>query len=96
MRKIKKINKILDVLTIQICTYDTKRGGFLIFTYFTISLSGSILAHANLLLPKFSSKIIIDLPIADTAPDNGKFESVKICLSNPILIGPNRPDMSPT
>lgn len=78
------------------CTYITKRGGFLMFVYFTISLSGSMLAHANLFVPKFVSKITIDLPIADIGPPNGKFESVKTCLCNPISIGPNRPDISPT
>lgn len=62
------------------CIYTTKRGGFLIFVYFTMSLSGSMLAHANLSVPKFLSKITIDLPIADTVPANGKFESVKTCL----------------
>lgn len=76
--------------------YTTNRGGFLIFTYFTTSLSGSIFAQANLLSPKSLSKIMIDLPIADTGPSKGKLESVNICRSSPILMDPRRDDISPT
>lgn len=77
-------------------TYTTNRGGFLIFTYFTISLSGSIFAQANLLLPKSLSKMTIDLPIADTDPSRGKLESVNIRRFPPILMDPRRDDISPT
>lgn len=38
------------------------------FAYFTISLSGSILAHAKRSEPKSLFKITIDFPMAETLP----------------------------
>lgn len=66
------------------------------FAYFTMSLSGSMFAQENLLLPKSLSKITIDLPSADIVPPKGKFGSVNTCRFSPTLIGPKRDDMSPT
>lgn len=54
-------------------TYTTNRGGFLIFAYFTMSLSGSMFAQEYLLVPKSLLKITMDLPNAEIDPPRGKF-----------------------
>lgn len=60
-------------LTFIETTYTTNRGGFLIFAYFTISLSGSMFAQEYLLVPKSLSKMTIDRPNAEIDPPRGKF-----------------------
>lgn len=53
-------------------TYTINLGVLFTFTYLIVSLSGAILAQANLSGPPFLSRITIDLPIAETVPSARK------------------------